>query len=222
MFGKNPIRQPDHADGLTLAVQSVFPTLQGEGPLAGTPAVFVRLGGCNLACSFCDTEFESFEELALDALVERIFAVRSHGEPLVVITGGEPLRQNITPLCKILLENAIDVQIETNGTLWRTDLPAAVQVVCSPKSSQGRYSALRPDLVTRLTALKYVVSCNPEHHAYHTIPDDAFNYQVPVYIQPMDEHNVAQNQANTLHAVKLCQQMGAHLSIQLHKLACID
>ena len=72
MFGKNPIRPPEKGDGSILFVQEIFPTLQGEGPLAGVPAVFLRLGGCNLACSFCDTEFESFKEWKLEDIIAEV------------------------------------------------------------------------------------------------------------------------------------------------------
>ena len=57
MFGKNPIRKPENHDGNFLKIQEIFYTIQGEGIYSGYPAVFVRLGGCNLACKFCDTDF---------------------------------------------------------------------------------------------------------------------------------------------------------------------
>ena len=77
MFGKNPIRKAifDNAD--FYEVQEIFLTIQGEGPYAGTPAIFIRLGGCNLACNFCDTEFESFEKMHLTKIIEKVKGVRS-------------------------------------------------------------------------------------------------------------------------------------------------
>ncbi len=58
MLGKNPILKPVFSSGETLDVTEIFSTIQGEGPLAGEPAVFIRLSGCKLACAFCDTNFE--------------------------------------------------------------------------------------------------------------------------------------------------------------------
>ncbi|MBX9726502.1 MAG: 7-carboxy-7-deazaguanine synthase QueE, partial [Rickettsiales bacterium] len=126
MFGKNPKRAPEMTDGTTLHVVEIFPTLQGEGPCVGQPAVFVRLGGCNLACDFCDTEFENFSAIPLQSMLENIHAHTTEGRDLVVITGGEPMRQNIAPLCEALIAAGFRVQIETNGTLWR-ELPAGAR-----------------------------------------------------------------------------------------------
>ncbi len=147
MRGKNPIRGPEKGDGSTLLVQHIFPTLQGEGPYAGVPAVFIRLGGCNLACAFCDTEFESFREIRLGEIVERVLSFSSdeRGQEaergpfkLIVLTGGEPLRQPIGPLCAALIEAGFTVQIETNGTLWR-DLPPEV---AGPPCSCSRWTSM--------------------------------------------------------------------------------
>jgi len=72
MLGDNPKRPPTNGDGTSLLVKNIFKTLQGEGPHAGVPAVFIRLGGCNLACSFCDTEFEDYQQHALSEIVKTI------------------------------------------------------------------------------------------------------------------------------------------------------
>ena len=121
MKGTNPRRPLVKSDGHKLWITEVFYTLQGEGPFAGHPSVFVRLGGCNLACSWCDTEFENGNTYqSTDRLVQSIVSSTkamsnqySNEKPLVVITGGEPLRQNIYPLCASLLQKEQRVQIET-------------------------------------------------------------------------------------------------------------
>jgi organic radical activating enzyme len=135
---------------------------------------------------------------------------------LVVITGGEPLRQNIAPLCEALLAHGLRVQIETNGTLWR-ELPAAVNVVCSPKVTDGRYHPLRPDLLARVDALKFIVTADAGE--YHTVGEvGQAGTSIPVYVQPMDEVDPARNSKNIAHALALAQTHGYLLSLQTHKM----
>lgn len=146
MFGTNAIRKQHLGSGVTLHLQSVFPTIQGEGPYAGRPAIFVRLAGCNLRCFFCDTDFESKDrEVSKDELVKTILTLAhlDNQKPtdLVVITGGEPFLQNIIPFCRGLIREDFDIQIETAGTLWNPgfeDLVVhdGVMIVCSPKAGK--------------------------------------------------------------------------------------
>src|SRR5580658_3582582 len=103
-----PIRQQELTDGQSLWVQEVFYTLQGEGPFSGVPAVFVRLAGCNLACFWCDTDFESSTwRPTFDELLANIEEKRPAICNLIVITGGEPFRQNIRPLVCHLLDSGL-------------------------------------------------------------------------------------------------------------------
>lgn len=217
MLGTNPIRAPKKGDGLMLDVVSIFPTLQGEGPYAGHPAIFIRLGGCNLACHFCDTEFEAFTPRSLDSICDDVGA---HGAELAVVTGGEPLLHPIAPLCERLIAMGKKVQIESNGTLWR-DIPEEVAIVCSPKMSNGVYHPVRPDILARAHAIKFIVSA---HDAlYREVPEVGQRaYGVPVYVQPMDEKDEAKNDANRAYAIGLCMQHGYRLSLQLHKILGIE
>lgn len=213
MFGKNPIRAPEKGDGSTLFVQEIFPTLQGEGPLAGTPAIFIRLGGCNLACSFCDTEFESFVELTLPEVLAQVAGCRAQ-EKLIVITGGEPLRQNIAPLCEALIAEGFAIQIETNGTLWRP-LPESVRIVVSPKNTGIGYQPLRADIAERAEAIKFIIS--KSNSLYNDISIIA-PHATPIYVQPMDEMDEEKNAANVQRCLEISQKTGARLSLQLHKM----
>ena len=160
MLGKNKILKSENHDGNYLDVQDIFFTLQGEGPNVGMPAIFIRLGGCNLACEFCDTEFESYNRLTLIEILDKIKDIlqKKPKTPLVVITGGEPMRQPIAKLCQKLQDLNLLVQIETNGTIFR-DLPKDVQIICSPKINNKKYYPIRPDLLPRITAFKFK-SCN--------------------------------------------------------------
>lgn len=217
MRGTNPKRPPEKSNGDTLLVQEVFATLQGEGLYAGWPAVFIRLGGCNLACHFCDTQFENFSEITREALLARVKQLAAPDGTrickLVVITGGEPFRQEISPLCEALLAEGFLVQIETNGTLFRA-LPDAVQVMCSPKAVDGKYYPLRPDILARANALKFLISeATPP---YQNVPFTASD--CPIYVQPMDEYDAVTNKKNQQLALSLALRHGYRLSLQTHKI----
>ncbi len=225
MKGQNPTRQQDLNDGSSLWVQEVFYTLQGEGPFAGYPSVFVRLGGCNLRCFWCDTDFESSTwRPTLDELLQRIDQVRPEFCDLIVLTGGEPFRQNLVPLVESLIASGRQVQLETNGTLW-LELPedSAVTVVCSPKTPR-----LHPRMLDRIDAMKYVIKAGEQN------PEDGlpmFSSQVPqtkalicrpsghpVYLMPMDEDDPQANAANLQACVEACMKFGYRLTVQGHKL----
>jgi organic radical activating enzyme len=226
MRGANPIRAQEKGDGQTLWVQEVFYTLQGEGPFTGQPAVFVRLAGCNLKCFFCDTDFESSDwRPSLTELLEQIEAVRSPVCNLVVITGGEPFRQNILPLVQSLLQSGLRVQIETNGTLW-IDLPVSknLHIVCSPKTTH-----LHPRLQARINSYKYVIAeggVDPDDGlpsgCTQTPTADAYIARplpgASVYVMPMDSFDPAQNQRNLEACLDSATRFGYTLTLQTHKL----
>jgi len=221
MFGKNQILKPEIHDGSQLKIQEIFPTLQGEGPYVGHPAVFVRLGGCNLACDFCDTEFETYQNSSLPKILEEVQKLSKNSEEkivrnLVVITGGEPMRQPIERLCEELLKLNFLVQIETNGTIFRA-LPAQIKIICSPKITNNKYHQIRPDLLARLDALKFIISKTKEN--YQEVDEvGQTKLKIPVYIQPMDEYDEAKNQANLQHVLDLSQKHGYLVSLQTHKI----
>jgi organic radical activating enzyme len=226
VFGQNPARGQALDDGGSLWIQEVFYTLQGEGPYSGEPSVFVRTGGCNLKCYWCDTDFESSTwRPSLEELLEAIEAVRPSFADLVVLTGGEPFRQNIAPFVNALLARNLRVQIETNGTLW-IDLPAdpRMMIVCSPKTKK-----LDDRIVPRIDAFKYVIAAD------EIDPDDglpAASTQRPgrptrlfrppataqIYVMPRDDQNEAANRANRRACAAVAMNFGYRLCLQTHKL----
>lgn len=99
-----------------LNVNEIFYSIQGESTFTGLPSVFIRLTGCNLRCSYCDTSyaFEEGSELTLDSVLENVLSYECH---LVEITGGEPLLQSDTPeLARLLIARGMTVLVETNGS----------------------------------------------------------------------------------------------------------
>ena len=221
MFGKNKILKPENGDGSSLKVQEIFATFQGEGPFVGYPSVFVRLGGCNLACDFCDTEFDSPQEIALEKIVAEILNLSQNKKySLVVITGGEPMRQPISALCQRLIEEGFLVQIETNGTIFR-ELPLEVKIICSPKISNQKYHAIRPDLLLRIDAFKFIISANKKE--YSDISDvGQTQTRAAVYLQPMDEYDAVKNFENQQLTLALAKKYGARVSLQMHKILGIS
>lgn len=216
MYGANPKRKIVKGSGETLEVQEIFATIQGEGPNAGTPAVFIRLGGCNLACKFCDAEFESFRKMELTEIISEVKKLAGKKIELVVITGGEPMRQPIELLCEKLLKSNLRVQIETNGTIYRK-LDRKVEIVCSPKNNGAGYKPLRADLLPHVNALKFLISDGDEK--YRDVPEvGQTQYKIPVYVQPMDEYQINKNKKNAKRAAEIAAQSGCKLSIQLHKI----
>ncbi len=99
-----------------LKVNEIFYSIQGESFFSGIPFVFVRLTGCNLRCSYCDTKY-AYEE-GKEVTVEQILKeVKKYKCPYVEITGGEPLLQDDTPfLVDSLIDKGFTVLVETNGT----------------------------------------------------------------------------------------------------------
>jgi 7-carboxy-7-deazaguanine synthase len=246
MFGNNPVRKQD-LESAALWVQEVFPTIQGEGPEAGKSAVFVRLAGCNLRCWFCDTDFESSDwRPDLPALVARIKQEREQvpQSDLIVLTGGEPLRQNILPLISALSAEGFYVQIETAGTLWVPGLEyfvrqRIVEIVCSPKTPH-----VHPRIEEQCWHYKYIVSASEARDAVDGLPlastqqrarndgTDALDIRKPLYrphpgatiwVQPCEEYDgTFPNKKRTDANLKLCADLamrhGYRLSLQLHKI----
>ncbi|MFQ3307032.1 MAG: 7-carboxy-7-deazaguanine synthase [Candidatus Midichloriaceae bacterium] len=219
MFGKNEQLGVEKGDGNYLKIHSIFDTIQGEGPYAGHPAVFIRVSGCNLACKFCDTEFDSFDLLSVDEILQNIKGLNSKAK-IIVITGGEPFRQNINKLCKLLILQSFKVQIESNGTLY-AEIPDEVEIVCSPKIVNGQYIKIKEDILKRCIAIKFLVSSHISDYGCISELGQS-KYNIPVYIQPIDEYNEEINENNIELAKSIVMENCAILSLQIHKIINIQ
>lgn len=236
MFGANPVRKAERLPtwGGEYWVQDVFYTIQGEGPFVGRPAVFVRMAGCNLRCHFCDTDFESSTlHMTPHELARRIAALfpKLH-DPLIVFTGGEPLRQPLGPIMSILAPFH-EVQIETAGAIWDDSLAEfRPHIVCSPKTG-----GVHPEIQVRCRDWKYIVAaddCAIEDGLPMRSTQTPGLIQRPfrpfmlegkqtVWVQPCEEYkdgepDALKAQLNTAHAAMLAMRFGYRLSLQTHKL----
>lgn len=218
----------------SLEVHSVFSTIQGEGPFCGRPAVFVRLAGCNLQCPGCDTEYtEGRTRLnyydILDDIHEQLQITFSNAN-LIVISGGEPFRQNIKPFCDFLIENNFDVQVETNGSMAiPLDLSQMVTVVCSPKTAK-----LHPSALHRANAFKYVMKAGSvreadglplqalDHRATPYIARPPASFKGKIYLQPMDEQDAGYNADNVQAVLESAMKHNYTVQLQIHKLLNVE
>lgn len=222
----------DRRDDGTLLIHSIFLTIQGEGPNVGQPAVFIRLGGCNLQCPGCDTTYTGhmLRRLTFREVIDQVQDTHRYNcqvKPLIVLTGGEPLRQNLIPLINWLTKHQYRVQIETNGTLGidkdslSDDARYNLEIVCSPKTHKVVES-----LHEFIVAYKYVVNAGdvaddgmPETvlGLPHKPARPHLGYHKRVYIQPADECDNVLNQRNLDTAIRVCTMFGYTLCLQTHK-----
>lgn len=200
MFGTNEIIGQKYfkdAPAKSLFVTSMFFTLQGEGPYAGMPALFIRLTKCNLACSFCDTFFDDGEWMTFDEIRKKAYYTiveywKNQGKSIpewalpkgdvgpvfpdvvLVVTGGEPLLQkNLMDFLIEIKDTFGKMQIESNGTVTQ-DVPEHVTLVCSPKCSEKngvatKYLAPTKLILERANCLKFVMSAD-QGSPYNTVP----------------------------------------------------
>lgn len=235
MRNTQPIHKAHMDPDGVLEVHHLFSTIQGEGPFSGHPAIFLRLYGCNLQCPMCDTDYTSkFQIMEPAMIVEKAKALCLGGEKLVVITGGEPLRQNIVPTAKALWKAGFHVQIETNGTLPAPEgchelvKIGAMSIVCSPKTG-----SINKGVLPLIKAYKYVLKDGeaqadglPKTALGHTAnpalarPPTWFTGRI--YVQPLDSADEQENKEHLEAAISSCRKHGHTLCLQTHKLSNLE
>ncbi len=186
-----------------MKVNEIFYSLQGEGHYTGTPSVFIRFAGCNLKCSFCDTDFTSYTEMNEEDIIAEVNKFpASH----VVITGGEPTLQITTSLANKLHEAGKYIQMETNGT---NALPAGCDIdwiTCSPK-----YKAVR---LQHIDELKVVFEGKDQDMSLYSHLK-ASEYR----LQPCDTQDAEKNEEILKQTIDfLLKNPIWKLSLQTHKI----
>ena len=142
----------------------LYVSVQGESSFAGLPCIFVRLAGCNLRCSWCDSEytFHGGEKFSLDQVEEKIAALTP--VKLVEFTGGEPMLQEreLLPMMDRLLNKGYTLMIETSGERPLAKVPKAVHkimdVKCPASGESGRFHLENLDALTSRDEVKFVIS----------------------------------------------------------------
>jgi 7-cyano-7-deazaguanosine (preQ0) biosynthesis protein QueE len=199
----------------TLKIIEIFPSIQGEGMRQGEPTVFVRLAGCDLRCSFCDTKYawEGGAEYGVDKILENVQRVRRRFPARwVCLTGGEPFMQDVRLLVRLLKRDRCLVQVETNGTRFYST--AADWLTVSPKPKDY---LVRPEFQRLAKEVKLVVTRELDLAIIRRIRA-AFPGRIPVLLQP--ESNRRWSQKRALSLIKQVLAAGLdniRISAQLHK-----
>lgn len=215
--------------GNQLTVHSIFKTIQGEGVLVGYPSIFIRLHGCNLQCPMCDTEYTSGSKVMhTKDVVELVDNLADNVITTVVITGGEPLNQDISGLVDELYIKGYQIQLETNGTLYRPEVDYnKLLVVCSPKKGDV-HKKLRPFI----HSYKYVGGIEVSE-SIDGLPNEVLGlrcrkpvFRPPegsiIYLQPADYGDDVKNKTCTENVVNSCITNNYRLCLQTHKIIGVD
>jgi len=204
-----------------LKVNEIFYSIQGESSYAGRPCVFVRLTGCNLRCSYCDTQYayDEGEVMEMGDIVDRVARFQS---PLVEVTGGEPLIQEDTPiLIHQLLEGGYEVLMETNGSqdISKVD-NRCVRIVDIKCPSSGEMKRNNLENLRRLNEkdeIKFVIGGREDYEYAKSILASVN----PNAIRPKSVHFspvFGRMQPRTLAEWILNDHLDVRLQLQLHKI----
>ena len=217
-------------------VTEIFKSIQGEGTRAGRPCIFVRFTGCNLRCTWCDTEyaFHGGQKMSVDDVMERVELLNrlsngeSAGVPLVEITGGEPLlQQEVYPLATRLLGAGYTVMVETSGERFIGKLPKevirVVDVKCPDSGESGTFDIKNLEELNKRDEVKFVISSRRDYEfardftREHRLDDRVHD----VLFSPVNEdpHGRWQGlEPRQLVEWMLEDGLSVRLGLQLHKL----
>lgn len=223
---------------LAYPVNEIFQSIQGEGYFTGIPAVFIRLQGCNVGCSWCDTRHtwhvDPEMEVVSDQILDRSTASEcwssmtteqichalnrlGYSARHIVITGGEPCLYDLRQLTRALIEQGNQVQIETSGSA-EILADAACWVTLSPKINMKSGLPLLDSALHRAQEIKYPVAMEKHiHELDHILARCHKDANKIICLQP-----ISQQRRATELAIKICIQRNWRLSVQLHKYLNVD
>lgn len=212
-------------------VNEIFETIQGEGVFTGVPAVFIRLQGCPVACSWCDTrqtwDASPQEKAHFSAILEKRadsatwasvttadivnHLTRQFSAKHVVITGGEPCIFDLLPLTAALETNGYRCQIETSGT-YPISASSNTWVTVSPKINMRSKLLILDSAIARADEIKHPVATESDIDKLDAILATVDTTKKIIALQP-----ISQKPNATALCIKTCIERNWRLSIQTHK-----
>jgi len=218
-------------------INEIFESLQGEGSFTGQPSIFIRLQGCPVGCSWCDTkhtwDIALSDEVTKEVMlaksqetpqwaglsVEQVLALvveRGYNAKHVVITGGEPCMVDLTALCHAFEKLSYSTQVETSGT-FEILVSNKCWVTVSPKiNMRGGYPILN-SAMKRANEIKHPIATEQHVDDLKTLLAEHHIANTPVYLQP-----ISQKPRATELAIETCIANNWRLSVQVHKYLGIE
>jgi len=217
-----------------MQITEIYKSLQGESTYAGLPCVFVRLTGCNLRCSWCDSEytFTGGKKMALEEVEETVRQLSPAGG-LVEITGGEPLLQEreVVPLMQRLIAAGYTVLLETSGERPLGKVPSEVikivDVKCPDSSEGNTFHEDNLECLTSRDEIKFVLASRTDYEfAREFVQRNTLASKVNAVLFSPAFNKSANGSRNTSHCLldprelaewMLTDNVPARMGLQLHK-----
>ncbi len=205
---------------MQLDICEIFYSLQGESTFMGLPCIFIRLSGCNLNCSWCDTRYAQKESYSMtfEQILKKIAAFNCN---MVEITGGEPLLQKDTPdLISLLLEKNYQVLLETNGSKILKNIDhdciKIMDIKCPSSNEKKSFQMENINFLTEHDEVKFVIGSQKDYDYAKTmiknqLPDMA---QDKIHLSPV----FGRISPDTIAAWMLEDNLHVRLSLQQHKI----
>ncbi|MDP2172502.1 MAG: radical SAM protein [Candidatus Cloacimonadaceae bacterium] len=201
-----------------LNICEIFYSLQGESTFSGMPCIFIRLSGCNLDCSYCDTKY-AFAEGREISITEILIEIAKYPCKLVEITGGEPMLQDeCISLMETLHTQEYRIMLETNGSIYLGDVPSYVKKILDVKTPGSGFGASfmkwNLKLLNPSDELKFVITCYDDYRFARDFLDRNSCKDNIILFSPV----LSVLPAETLVEWMLRDGVSARLQLQLHRL----
>lgn len=201
-----------------LRIIEVYPSIQGESTWAGLPCVFVRLAGCNLRCTWCDSEF-TFKGGEHRSISDVVQEACSHEIDLVEVTGGEPLaHRQAVPLMEQLLARGKTVLLETSGSLDVSKVPQGVHIImdlkCPDSGEEKSNLWSNLDHLNKTAEIKFVIASQKDYEWAKTVcRKHELSERFEVLFSPVHGNIDPSHMVDWI----LADRLKVRLQIQMHK-----